>query len=321
VLPSRFLRRVRPCRTSVSLNLLHVTLGSDPKLTRNLTVVCSCAGDKNLVCGGSSALTLIYDSSIFNADLTMKAGAVVSSAAAAATSAASSGSKIVIGSLPSGFSYISSLIAEGTSGRALNGPSTSSSTMTPAVCSAYCSKAGFAISATEYSSEWYVLSFSNFQISSLSDLSPFPCFLSYCGNSLTNGASLSIPSNATPMPCSGDASITCGAGNALQIVYDSSKVSSSLQAIGGWASSAAPSATAAVNSVGQLAQGYASIAGLIAEGTNGRALTGAQTSSSSMTPAFCSSFCADKGYPISATEYSSECTFGFLSHLSSTFSS
>jgi hypothetical protein len=113
------------------------------------------------------------------------------------------------------------------------------------------------------------------------------------------------------MPCSGNSQLTCGAGNALQIVYDSSKVSSSLVSLGGAASSAVSgaqaSATAAVNNAGQLAQGYASIGGLIAEGSSGRALTGAQTSSSSMTPAFCSAFCADKGYAISATEYSSEC--------------
>jgi hypothetical protein len=128
--------------------------GYDLKLIPILIIVCSCAGDKTLVCGGSNALTIIYDSSIFNSDLTSKAGAVVSSAAAAATSAVSSGSNVVTGSLPSGFSSISNLVAEGTSGRALNGPSTSSSSMTPAVCSSYCSNLGYFISATEYSSEW-----------------------------------------------------------------------------------------------------------------------------------------------------------------------
>jgi hypothetical protein len=135
---------------------------------------------------------------------------------------------------------------------------------------------------------------------------------SYCGNVLSNGASLSIPSTASPMPCAADSSLTCGAGNALQIVYDPSKVSSSLVLIGGAASSAVSgaqaSATAVAGNVGSLAAGFKSASSsLIAEGSSGRALTGASTSSQSMTPAVCASYCSNLGYGISGTEYSTEC--------------
>jgi hypothetical protein len=85
-----------------------------------------------------------------------QATSVVSSAAAAVTSTVSSTGGLVFGQLSPGFASIGGLIAEGSSGRALTGPSTSSSDMTPAVCSSFCSSKGYAISATEYSSEWYV---------------------------------------------------------------------------------------------------------------------------------------------------------------------
>jgi hypothetical protein len=116
------------------------------------------------------------------------------------------------------------------------------------------------------------------------------------------------------MPCSGNSQLTCGAGNALQIVYDSSKVSSSLVSLGGAASSAVSgaqaSATAVAGNVGSLAAGFKSASSsLIAEGSSGRALTGAQTSSQSMTPALCASYCSNLGFGLSGTEYSTECTF------------
>ncbi|KAI0754006.1 WSC-domain-containing protein [Daedaleopsis nitida] len=47
--------------------------------------------------------------------------------------------------------------------------------------------------------------------------------------------------------------------------------------------------------------------GCIAEGTNGRALTGASTTSPTMTRAACASFCASKGFPLAGVEFSDEC--------------
>ncbi|KAI1789214.1 WSC-domain-containing protein [Ganoderma leucocontextum] len=47
--------------------------------------------------------------------------------------------------------------------------------------------------------------------------------------------------------------------------------------------------------------------GCIAEGTNGRALTGASTTSPNMTRALCADFCASKGFPLAGVEFSDEC--------------
>jgi hypothetical protein len=115
-----------------------------------------CAGDKTLTCGGPDALTLIYDSAKYNADLSPIAGTQPSSSAAPAASSAAA--VISVGALPAGFAAASSsLIAEGTNGRALVSASTSSSSMTPAVCATYCDNLGYPLSGTEYSSEWCVL--------------------------------------------------------------------------------------------------------------------------------------------------------------------
>jgi hypothetical protein len=118
-----------------------------------------CSGDQTQTCGGSSALTLVYNSNQLSADLSPKAGtgassATVSSAAAAASSSAAS-SGVSSGALPAGFkSASSSLIAEGKNGRALISASTSSQQMTPAVCATYCSNLGYGLSGTEYSEQW-----------------------------------------------------------------------------------------------------------------------------------------------------------------------
>ena len=47
--------------------------------------------------------------------------------------------------------------------------------------------------------------------------------------------------------------------------------------------------------------------GCIAEGTNGRALTGASTTSPNMTRALCADFCASKGFSLAGVEFSDEC--------------
>ncbi|TBU27996.1 WSC-domain-containing protein [Dichomitus squalens] len=47
--------------------------------------------------------------------------------------------------------------------------------------------------------------------------------------------------------------------------------------------------------------------GCIAEGTNGRALTGASTTSPNMTKAVCADFCASKGFKLAGVEFSDEC--------------
>ena len=47
--------------------------------------------------------------------------------------------------------------------------------------------------------------------------------------------------------------------------------------------------------------------GCIAEGTNGRALTGASTKSPNMTRAFCANYCGAQGFSLAGVEFSDEC--------------
>jgi hypothetical protein len=106
-----------------------------------------CAGNPSATCGGSNALSLVYDTTKLNADLSPKSGS--------GSTGGSTGGSGSTAALPAGFaSASSSLIAEGSSGRALISASTSSAGNTPASCAAYCSNLGFGISGTEYSSEW-----------------------------------------------------------------------------------------------------------------------------------------------------------------------
>ena len=136
-------------------------------LTASLSVISQstpmgCSGDSTVTCGGGSALTLVYDSTLLNADLSRKAGAAGStSTSSASVSSAGSASAAVpsasaASSLPVGFAYASTkLVAEGATGRALVSASTTSSSMTPTFCAAYCAKLEFYLSATEYSQECY----------------------------------------------------------------------------------------------------------------------------------------------------------------------
>jgi hypothetical protein len=98
-------------------------------------------------------LTLVYNTKKLNADLTPIGGAAATTSSSAAGAAATAS----VGTLPAGFkSASSSLVAEGTIGRALISASTTSSSMTPGFCASYCTNLGYPISGTEYSSEWYV---------------------------------------------------------------------------------------------------------------------------------------------------------------------
>jgi hypothetical protein len=109
-----------------------------------------CSGEITSVCGGTDALTLLYDASILDSSLNLlpSVTASISAAVASATAALQ---------LPRDWKLACSsgiMVAEGTTGRALTGASTSSSDMTPKVCTAYCSSLGFALSGVEWSSEW-----------------------------------------------------------------------------------------------------------------------------------------------------------------------
>jgi len=143
-----------------------------------------------------------------------------------------------------------------------------------------------------------------------SDANLFPAAIpSYCGSVLSNGASLSKTSSNAGMPCSGEPSSVCGGPSALTLIYNSNKLNADLspKAGTGASSASASASSSAPASAATLPAGFKSASSsLIAEGTNGRALISASTSSNSMTPAVCASYCSGLGYPLSGTEYSSE---------------
>lgn len=119
----------------------------------------ACAGDKTQLCGAGAGLNVVYNTALatFDNGVVSLIGGGVASATSAAAAAATSAVTAATGAtgLPAGYAVgSSSIIAEGTSGRALTGASTSSASMTPAVCAAYCTAAGFALSGTEYGVEW-----------------------------------------------------------------------------------------------------------------------------------------------------------------------
>ena len=115
----------------------------------------------------------------------------------AALTGVSSDLTTMTAALPTGWnSATTACIAEGPIGRALTGAYTTSDQMTPSFCASYCGKLGYALAGTEYTGQ---------------------CF---CGNALANGASLSLPSSACNMVCSGSKEI-CGGPNAISLTVNS----------------------------------------------------------------------------------------------------
>ncbi|WVQ98284.1 hypothetical protein IAU59_005407 [Kwoniella sp. CBS 9459] len=107
----------------------------------------------------------------------------------------------------------------------------------------------------------------------------------YCG--VTDDLDNLAVSGQCYMPCAGDSTETCGGPNALNIY-----VNDDIQ----------PATTV-------LPTGWTTY-GVVAEGTNGRALTYTLWSSDTNTIESCAQGCAAAGYSIAGTEYSSECYCG-----------
>ncbi|TFK82879.1 WSC-domain-containing protein [Polyporus arcularius HHB13444] len=97
-------------------------------------------------------------------------------------------------SLPSGWTQVG-CIAEGSSGRALTGASTTSSTMTRASCASFCASKGFSLAGIEFSDECY------------------------CDSQLRNGASSStVTWNECTNHCAGNSNEICGGPNRLTLI-------------------------------------------------------------------------------------------------------
>jgi hypothetical protein len=217
-----------------------------------------CGGDSQ-ICGGPDCLNIFVNPSL----------AVVSSTP---VSVATSQPTIA---LPSGWSLASTVgIAEGTTGRALQGAMIDTPDMTVPKCLNYCTTQGFQYAGLQYSTQCW------------------------CGSSFSGGASLSLTSPSCNMPCGGQAGTICGGPSCLTVYVNPTLAITST-------SSAPVTVPTAI-----LPSGWTVASTGIAEGSTGRALQGASTTSDSMTPTLCANFCASKGFPYAGMEYKSECYCG-----------
>lgn len=176
---------------------------------------------------------------------------------------------------------------ESTTGRALSGKAVlADDTMTLELCADYCS--GFTFFGTEYGRECY------------------------CGDSLGAG-SASAPPTECNMPCAGDATAFCGAGNRLEL-YRLSTVSSTTPS--NPPSTAPPTGTPTPpptpSHIPSIPPSFA-LLGCYTEGVGARALS-AKTfaSADEMTLEACAAFC--EGHRFFGTEYSAECYCGDALH-------
>jgi hypothetical protein len=104
----------------------------------------------------------------------------------------------------------SNLIQEGATGRTLIVDFyEDAADMTPLTRSTYCASKGFPLSGLEYSQQCY------------------------CGQTLSNGASLNTVLSSVTLPCKGNAAAVCNGYSALSLSYDTTKLNADLTPIGG----------------------------------------------------------------------------------------
>ncbi|KAM6513609.1 hypothetical protein FALCPG4_015994 [Fusarium falciforme] len=177
----------------------------------NLASGCNmkCHGDKSQFCGGPNRLSAwsLGDAPVSSGSSSEAASTAISSSAASslaevtatssameAFSSSTASTSLALPStsgVPAGWAYRGCYIDP--PGRAMAGaPGSPSSSMTPEKCIATCIANGFTVAGLEYAEECY------------------------CGNELNNAASKTAETDCN-MPCSGDSTQMCGAGNRLSI--------------------------------------------------------------------------------------------------------
>ncbi|KAH7166532.1 glyoxal oxidase N-terminus-domain-containing protein [Dactylonectria macrodidyma] len=152
----------------------------------------ACSGDDEQPCGAGNRLSI--SSSVASSSGTPTASVDSSTTASATDDVSSTTSVPTVTGLPDGWEYKGCYIDP--PGRAMEpAPGSPSSSNTPESCIAKCIANGFKIAGMEYSEECY------------------------CGNALNNAAKKTTESDCN-MPCSGDSSQMCGAGNRLSLYSD-----------------------------------------------------------------------------------------------------
>lgn len=239
-----------------------------------------CSGMPGTICGGPGALSLYQNPSLAAVQTSVAAStATIDSAVTTPVESTVTAAPAI--ELPSGWSVASSACIHEVGGRALNGASTASGSMTIPICIDFCESKGFQYAGIEYAGECY------------------------CGNDFVNGASLSYISEQCTMKCSGDSSTICGGPDAISLWHNPSVSAPALPS----GTTAAPITVETVPPQPVALSSGWSVASTVclAEGTSGRALAGASTASGSMTINMCLDFCQSKGFQYAGIEYSAEC--------------
>ncbi|KAK8133479.1 glyoxal oxidase N-terminus-domain-containing protein [Apiospora sp. TS-2023a] len=168
--------------------------------------------------------------------------------------------------LPNNWTYVACYIDNAEGKRALSGDAYNNGTsMTNEDCALFCMDKGYSMAGTEYGAECY------------------------CGDK-PNEASTIVDDSECSVPCAGDNTQPCGAGNRLSVFSGLAKSPVPPAAIDGW-----------------------KYEGCYTEGNGGRTLTHGSDvpgGSAAMTNNLCTTACRQAGYTIAGTEYSGECYCG-----------
>lgn len=235
-----------------------------------------CNGNQTEFCGGSNRLN-VYDYQMqFVVSSTSASGSSATTSSVVGTTSVISSTDTAIGvssrsatsSIPAGTGFPTGWSSQGcwvdgAQGRILSFQAADSATMTPQSCASTCNSAGYIVSGTEYSTQ---------------------CF---CGNGIVNNGT-QAPASDCNMPCGGDATQDCGAGNRLSIVSKGAPVAiappAPIQQVGSWTYQGCY--TDNVNQVRTFPQ---------------------QIIFQNMTPATCLDRCAEFGFMAAGIEYGDEC--------------
>ena len=253
----------------------------------------TCSGDSSQTCGGSNAIEIYAPRGVTPtvsgcATSSSSSSASSSTVATTATSASSAATPL--------YSALGCYQDYYPNGRTLNGASTSSDNMTPAVCQQFCASQGQTTYGVEYGRECY------------------------CSANTISQCATKLSQSSCNYACSGDNSQLCGGDNAIQI-FEPVGATPVVQGCTSSSATASATPTAVVNNAASSSSKTVPTSTSSARAPvytqlgcyndfypNGRTLNATSTSSDSMTVEACQSFCA--GYNAFGIEYSKECYCG-----------
>ena len=232
----------------------------------------TCAGNSSEICGGNQRLSLYeYINSNGIVKSTTPASGTTGTGASAPTS--TGGPAPATDNLPAGWAYDGCYV-DNANGGILSAQQPDSDSLTIESCIDTCAAHGYAVTGVEYGKQ---------------------CF---CGNAVINGgvqASASTASSQCHMPCSGNASESCG-GPALMEIYSQGALQTS--------------ALAQVQTTG-LPDTWV-YQGCIADQVGARTLSVQQNFDSTNSATTCLNNCNSQGYKVAGLEYSSQCFCGTM---------